>query len=226
MKIIYKPDDGRISVAEAKRLIYNALPQGNGAEVYMHIDAEGNPVWDGPIELKEVPEADMYDLAGVVLDMCKLGKITPRFRYRPTRTGYSGNSDDAYLLDHADFVVMAQMLECRVIVGEAPATRETENPAPAIPESASNEATTKTTSKRRTWQDVCNTYIVDVMQNGQYATCKALYRALEAKAGSNSPFDKGTGSNFGSLFVREIAQPLSLKTVQNEWKKLRALANK
>ncbi len=136
MKIIYKPDDGRITVAEAKRLIYNALPEGNAAKVYMHVDADGKPVWDGPIEIKEVPEADLFELNEVVLDMCQQGLITPRFRYRPTRTDYIGNSDDAYLLDHADFVVMAQILECRVIVGEAPATRETENLAPTMPEGA------------------------------------------------------------------------------------------
>ena len=81
-------------------------------------------------------------------------------------------------------------------------------------------------AKRRTWRDVSSPYIVEVIQAGQYATCKELYRALEAKAGPNSPFDKGTGDNRGSLFVREIAQSLNLKTVQNEWQTLRELAQK
>ena len=84
----------------------------------------------------------------------------------------------------------------------------------------------KTKAKRRTWWDVSSPYIVDVMRAGQYATCKELYRALEAKAGPNAPFDKGTGASRGSLFVREIAQPLSLKTVQNNWPALRELAKK
>lgn len=81
-------------------------------------------------------------------------------------------------------------------------------------------------AKPRTWWDVSSAYIVEVMQAGQYATAKELYRALEAKAGSNAPFDKGTGASRGSLFVREIAQPLSLKTVQNNWPALRELAKK
>ena len=81
-------------------------------------------------------------------------------------------------------------------------------------------------AKPRTWWDVSSAYIVEVMQAGQYATAKELYRALEAKAGPNAPFDKGTGANRGSLFVREIAQPLSVKTVQNNWPALRELAKK
>ena len=84
----------------------------------------------------------------------------------------------------------------------------------------------KTKAKRRTWWDVSSPYIVDVMRAGQYATCKELYRALEAKAGPDSPFDKGTGVNRGSLFVREIARTLDVKTVHNKWATLRELAQK
>lgn len=84
----------------------------------------------------------------------------------------------------------------------------------------------KTKATPRTWWEISSSYIVQVIKAGQYATCKELYRALEAKAGPNSPFDKGTGDNRGSLFVREIAQPLSVKTVQNRWKNLQELARK
>lgn len=98
-------------------------------------------------------------------------------------------------------------------------------PAP-VADSASNTPVVKTKAKRRTWWDVSSPYIVDVMRAGQYATCKELYRALEAKAGPDSPFDKGTGVNRGSLFVREIARALDVKTVQNKWQTLRELAQK
>lgn len=84
----------------------------------------------------------------------------------------------------------------------------------------------KPKTKRRTWRDVSAHYIVEVMRAGQYATAKDLYRALEAKAGPNSPFNKGTGDNRGSLFVREIARPLSMKTVQNDWQNLLIQARK
>lgn len=98
--------------------------------------------------------------------------------------------------------------------------------ARSVLDEASLAPLVKPKEKRRTWLDVSSAYIVKVMQAGQYATCKELYRALEAKAGPDSPFDKGTGANRGSLFVREIAGVLELKTVQNQWKTLRELAKK
>lgn len=94
------------------------------------------------------------------------------------------------------------------------------------PQAAAPAPVMNTKAKPRTWWDVSSAYIVEVVQAGQYATAKELYRALEAKAGPNAPFDKGTGASRGSLFVREIAQPLSLKTVQNNWPALRELAKK
>lgn len=107
-----------------------------------------------------------------------------------------------------------------------PVELEHHAPAPVVAENASNAPVVKPKAKRRTWLDVSSAYIVKVMQAGQYATCKELYRALEAKAGPDSPFDKGTGANRGSLFVREIAGVLELKTVQNQWQTLRELAKK
>lgn len=105
------------------------------------------------------------------------------------------------------------------------ASTDTTPPAPGT-NSASNAPVVEHKAKRRTWWDVSSAYIVEEMLAGQYATAKELYRALEAKAGPNAPFDKGTGGSRGSLFVREIAQPLSLKTVQNNWSALRELAKK
>ena len=99
-------------------------------------------------------------------------------------------------------------------------------PAPVADESESNAPLQKAKAKRRTWWDVSIPYIVEVMRAGRYTTAKELYRALESKAGANSPFDKGTGDNRGSLFVRDIAESLSLKTVQNNWQSLREQAKK
>lgn len=94
-------------------------------------------------------------------------------------------------------------------------TEQTETPAPVVPVAP---------SKRRTWWDISSPYMVDVLRAGQYATAKELYNALEAKAGTNSPFDIGTGTNRYSLFIRELAKPITLKTIQNNWQKLRAAA--
>ena len=96
----------------------------------------------------------------------------------------------------------------------------------SVADSADNAPVVKTKAKRRTWWDVSSPYVVEVMRAGQYATCKELYRALEGKAGPDSPFDKGTGANRGRLFVREIARTLDVKTVHNKWATLRELAQK
>ena len=78
----------------------------------------------------------------------------------------------------------------------------------------------KPKAKRRTWWDVTRPYIAETMQAGQYPNAKQLFNALEAKAGQSSPFDKGSGSTRGSLFVRELSKPLALKTLQNNWQKV------
>lgn len=76
------------------------------------------------------------------------------------------------------------------------------------------------------WLDFTGNYITGTMENRQIESVKALYRALEAKAGPESPFDKGTGQNLGSLYVREISATVSLKTMQNNWKLIRSLSRK
>jgi len=78
---------------------------------------------------------------------------------------------------------------------------------------------------RRSWREVAWPYMVAKLCDGQYATAKELDAALRAGAGvPESPFDKGEGQNRGSLFVREIGRPLMLKTIQNNWQKLREAA--
>jgi len=80
-------------------------------------------------------------------------------------------------------------------------------------------------TKRQTWRDVAMEYVVGVYKAGQYATTKHFYKALLDKAGTDdSPFQKGTGENSGSLFVQVISKPLSLKTLENAMPKIRQAA--
>ena len=74
------------------------------------------------------------------------------------------------------------------------------------------------------WLDVTGNYIAGIMKDRQIVSAKVLYRALEAKAGPESPFDKGTGHNLGSLYVREISATVRLKTMQNNWELLQSLS--
>lgn len=106
----------------------------------------------------------------------------------------------------------------------APATATQVEPVQAAPAQRAETPVAQAKARRRTWRDVSSAYIVEIMRAGQYATAKELYRALEGKAGPESPFDKGVGPYRGSLFVREIAQPVSIKTIQNNWDALRELA--
>lgn len=101
---------------------------------------------------------------------------------------------------------------------------EAPTPAPTPIEQRPNHTATRT--KRLTWLDVAGPYTADVMRAGQYATAKHLFKALEERAGPSSPFDKGTGDNRGSLFVRDTSKPLALKTVQNNFDKLREMVQK
>lgn len=98
---------------------------------------------------------------------------------------------------------------------EYEASKVRQLPAPVQTAPAPVLAASNGPAKRRTWRDVTWLYMQEVFKSGQYATAKEFYRALETKAGANSPFEIGTGPNRGSLFVREISEKLTFKTVQN-----------
>jgi len=106
-----------------------------------------------------------------------------------------------------------------------PPELERETTAPATAKIAPTEAPEKKRERLLNWWDVAGSFMVETLRAGQYATAKELDAALRAGAGApESPFDKGEGQNRHSLFVRDIAQPLMLKTIQNNWQKLRNAA--
>lgn len=98
-------------------------------------------------------------------------------------------------------------------------------PNPAAPETAPVPTPTpeKRKAKRKTIKSVAWDYLVKEFKNGQYSTAKEFYRGLERKSGKDdSPFEKGTGSHAGSLFVRDISKPMALKTLENNLPGIRA----
>jgi hypothetical protein len=76
------------------------------------------------------------------------------------------------------------------------------------------------------WWAIAGRHIVEKQRTGRFATAKELYRALEADVGSPaSPFVLGEGIHRGELIVAQINQPLALKTVQNNWAKIKSASN-
>lgn len=92
-------------------------------------------------------------------------------------------------------------------------TLNTAMPAPVV--SASVEPAKSNRTKRRTWlDDATETYLVNTFKAEQYPTVKDFYRILERKAGADSPFDKGTGQNSGSLFARAACEKVTFKMIE------------
>lgn len=87
--------------------------------------------------------------------------------------------------------------------------------SPAPPEQGKPE--------RDTIKSVAWNYLVKEFKNGQYATAKEFFKGLELKAGKDdSPFNRGAGLHAGSLFVRALSKPMTLKTLENYLKEIRA----
>lgn len=97
---------------------------------------------------------------------------------------------------------------------------------PNKPKSLQNTTTERPKPKRRKkigWKDYVWPYMIRVFRAGKFASMKELYNHMYSKAGEEgSPFSKGSGDHHrGKLFVDALHQSLSLKTLQNEWGKLR-----
>lgn len=87
-----------------------------------------------------------------------------------------------------------------------------------VPDKAGPLAVAAKPARRESWLNASLPYSLDTYKAGQYATAKAFYKALESKAGTaESPFDKGTGQNAGSLFVRSTSSTLALNTLANQF---------
>lgn len=96
-----------------------------------------------------------------------------------------------------------------------------------MPRSLQNPTTERPKIGRHTkigWRDHVWTYMIEAFRAGKFASMKELYNHMYSKAGEEgSPFSKGVGDQHrGKLFVDALHQSLSLKTLQNDWGKLKA----
>lgn len=92
-----------------------------------------------------------------------------------------------------------------------PVQAGSEGPAPA----------TKGSKKRRTWRDVAMPYVVETYRAGKYRTAHVFYVDLVNRADTqNSPFTQRDRE----LFLTEIGQSVSKKTIENAMPQIKAAA--
>ena len=142
MTTIYRDNASRLSVADAKRLILDALPPETSGEVYAQIDENGEVNFEGPVEVKVVHGVQIYAsfIDRDFLSTCKQLSIRPRMKYRPVLTDYIGDisQDDTYTIAHDEFVSLAELFNLLVVTGIAPEPQASKpSPAPTVG-SASN----------------------------------------------------------------------------------------
>lgn len=128
MPTIYRKNPERISVADAKQLILNALPpEHGGAQIFGTPGPDGEVVWDVDSLVKvSASEACAPYIDRDFLELCKGLGFAPHMMFSPAISGYSGNpdQDNSHMLTHAQFVMLAEKYSLTVEV-------ETANPAPA-----------------------------------------------------------------------------------------------
>lgn len=141
MTTIYRDNTDRLSVADAKRLILDAVPLEKAVEVYAQVDDQGNINWDGNVEclINEKSNIPASHLDHDFLATCNDLSIRPRMKYRPVITDYAGNvsQDGYYTITHDEFVRLAELFGLLVRVETTPEPQGA-TPAP-VTDSASND---------------------------------------------------------------------------------------
>ena len=143
MTVIYKKDTGRLKVAEAKRLIIEAMPDDEPGYVAFSgtVDADGIEHWDidNP-KHQTYRETVQFRLNNSFLDLCREAGFEPHLSIDPSTKGYRLREvdDRLYMVTHAQFVRLAEVFSLTVVVGDEPAATSapvlvTASDAPAKP---------------------------------------------------------------------------------------------
>lgn len=148
MPTICRQNSERISVADAKRLILDALPLELGAARFFGKPGpDGEPIWDFD-SVVQVPAAEAHApyLDSGFLALCKGLGFEPHLMFSPAIGGYSANpkQDDSYMLTHAQFVKLAECYSLTVEVEPASPAPEQETATPApVPKETPDERRTR-----------------------------------------------------------------------------------
>ena len=106
MTTIRAADTGRLTIAEAKRLILENSPRESFARIYERADGEIVIVPD--VEPSSIFAGHLHeDFAA----NCERLGIVPRFKYRPGVTGYTGDSatDALYTIEREELAQLAKL---------------------------------------------------------------------------------------------------------------------
>lgn len=122
MATVYRAENTRLSIAEAKRLILDGLPSEKFADVYARVSPDGEVDWDGQIDVvlkSGKPHKSFIDEE--FKSLCQSLGVAPVMRWRPSITGYPSDAsgDELYSITHEEFVAIAARYGLGVEVGEA-----------------------------------------------------------------------------------------------------------
>jgi hypothetical protein len=131
MATIYRSNAERVTVAEAKRLILDAVPTEPTISVYVQVDEHGAATGGPQIVHNPSGTIQALHLDDDFAETLKQLGILPRMKYRPLMTDYTGGpyQDDTYTIAHDEFATIAGLFNVVVAVGKAPA-QNTTTPAP------------------------------------------------------------------------------------------------
>lgn len=126
MTTIYRKSASRLTIAEAKRLVCEAVPKEPAVDFFVAPDGSIK------VELNHEANTAAPFINADFLDACgKLG-INPRMTHRPVIAGYTGDGyqDVMYSITHDEFVRYADLHGVTVNVGEAPSVGQAHQPEP------------------------------------------------------------------------------------------------
>lgn len=129
MTTIYRKSASRLTVAEAKRLVCEAVPKEPAVDFFVAPDGSIK------VELNHEANTAAPFINPRFIDACSKLGINPRMTHIPTITGYTGEGiyqDLMYSITHDEFVRYADLHGVAVTVGDAPSVGQAQpEPAPA-----------------------------------------------------------------------------------------------
>jgi len=150
MATIYRADTGRLTVAEAKQLVIDALPDDSPGYVSFRgeMNSAGEVDWDFDNPTHETfRETSKSRLDNNFLDLCKGLGFEPHLSIDPTATGYRlrKDNDSLYMITHAQFVKLADSYGLSVEIGEeVPPALAVTDAAPVVGVPAGRKKTPET----------------------------------------------------------------------------------